>query len=71
MTHLGDVRSLVLHPASTTHVARTAEQLEAAGIGPGLLRLSIGIEDVEDLLADLELGLRAAAVRPLVLAEAS
>ncbi|MCJ1687281.1 O-acetylhomoserine aminocarboxypropyltransferase/cysteine synthase family protein [Rathayibacter sp. VKM Ac-2927] len=71
MTHLGDVRSLVLHPASTTHVGRTAEQLEAAGIGPGLLRLSIGIEDVEDLLADLELGLRAAAVRPLVLAEAS
>ncbi|QHC58524.1 PLP-dependent transferase [Rathayibacter sp. VKM Ac-2760] len=71
MTHLGDVRSLVLHPASTTHVGRTAEQLAAAGIGPGLLRLSIGIEDVEDLLADLERGLAAAAVRPLVLAEAS
>ena len=43
----------------------------AAGIGPGLLRLSIGIEDVEDLLADLERGLRASAVRPLLLAEAS
>ena len=71
MTHLGDVRSLVLHPASTTHVGRTPEQLAAAGIGPGLLRLSIGIEDVEDLLADLERGLRASAVRPLLLAEAS
>ncbi|MWV49813.1 aminotransferase class I/II-fold pyridoxal phosphate-dependent enzyme [Rathayibacter sp. VKM Ac-2803] len=71
MTHLGDVRSLILHPASTTHTGRTLEQLEAAGIGPGLLRLSIGIEDVEDLLADLEQGLRAAATLPLRLAEAS
>ncbi|WP_442965611.1 MULTISPECIES: O-acetylhomoserine aminocarboxypropyltransferase/cysteine synthase family protein [unclassified Rathayibacter] len=71
MTHLGDVRSLVLHPASTTHTGRTLEQLEASGIGPGLLRLSIGIEDLEDLLADLEQGLRAAASRPLQLAEAS
>ncbi|WP_367882300.1 PLP-dependent transferase [Rathayibacter oskolensis] len=71
MTHLGDVRSLILHPASTTHTGRTREQLEAAGIGPGLLRLSIGIEDLEDLLADLEQGLRAAAPHPLQLAEAS
>ena len=61
----------MLHPASTTHVGRSPEQLAAAGIGPGLLRLSIGVEDVEDLLADLELGLRASAARPLVLAEAS
>ncbi|SMH39085.1 O-acetylhomoserine (thiol)-lyase [Rathayibacter oskolensis] len=72
MTHLGDVRSLVLHPASTTHTGRTSEQLAAAGIGPGLLRLSIGIEDLEDLLADLERGLAAvSAVGPLELAEAS
>ena len=70
MTHLGDVRSLVLHPASTTHTGRTEAERAAAGIGPGLLRLSIGIEDVEDLLADLETGLLASAA-PLVLAAAS
>ncbi|WP_446737369.1 PLP-dependent transferase [Rathayibacter sp. VKM Ac-2630] len=70
MTHLGDVRSLVLHPASTTHTGRTEAERAAAGIGPGLLRLSIGIEDVEDLLADLEAGLLASA-SPLVLAAAS
>ncbi|NRD07542.1 O-acetylhomoserine aminocarboxypropyltransferase/cysteine synthase family protein [Rathayibacter agropyri] len=70
MTHLGDVRSLVLHPASTTHTGRPAEQLAAAGIGPGLLRLSIGIEDVQDLLADLARGLDAVTLAR-VLAEAS
>ncbi|MCM6760854.1 aminotransferase class I/II-fold pyridoxal phosphate-dependent enzyme [Rathayibacter sp. ZW T2_19] len=70
MTHLGDVRSLVLHPASTTHTRRTVQEREAAGIGPGLLRLSIGIEDVEDLIDDLETGLLASAA-PLVLAAAS
>jgi len=64
------VRSLVLHPASTTHTRRTVQEREAAGIGPGLLRLSIGIEDVEDLIDDLEAGLLASAV-PLVLAAAS
>lgn len=60
MTHLGDVRSLVLHPASTSHHRRTAEEREAAGILSGTLRLSIGIEDEPDLLADLERGLAAA-----------
>jgi O-acetylhomoserine (thiol)-lyase len=60
MTHLGDVRSLVLHPASTTHVNRTEADRVAAGIPQGLLRLSIGLEDVEDLVADLERGLAAA-----------
>lgn len=54
MTHLGDVRSLILHPASTTHAHRTEQQLRDGGIGPGLLRLSIGVEDVADLVADLE-----------------
>ena len=54
MTHLGDVRSLVLHPASTTHAQRSEEERGVAGIWPGLLRLSIGIEDVADLIADLE-----------------
>ncbi|MFK3834874.1 O-acetylhomoserine aminocarboxypropyltransferase/cysteine synthase family protein [Microbacterium sp. NPDC087868] len=54
MTHLGDVRSLVLHPATTTHVLRDADELAAAGIHPGLLRLSIGLEDLDDLVADLD-----------------
>ncbi|WP_375399261.1 O-acetylhomoserine aminocarboxypropyltransferase/cysteine synthase family protein [uncultured Amnibacterium sp.] len=66
MTHLGDVRSLILHPASTTHAHRAADELRTAGIGPGLLRLSIGIEDVDDLILDLQRGLaavRAPAVR--------
>lgn len=62
MTHLGDVRSLILHPASTTHAWRTAEQLEAGGIGQGLLRLSIGVEDADDLIADLAAALAVVRV---------
>jgi O-acetylhomoserine (thiol)-lyase len=60
MTHLGDVRSLVLHPASTSHNLRTDEERSESGIWPGTLRVSIGIEDVADLLADVERGLTAA-----------
>ncbi|MDP9026604.1 MAG: aminotransferase class I/II-fold pyridoxal phosphate-dependent enzyme [Actinomycetota bacterium] len=59
MTHLGDVRSLVLHLASTSHNLRTDEELSQAGIWPGTLRVSIGIEDLDDLLADLARGLAA------------
>jgi len=59
MTHLGDVRSLVLHPSTTSHSLRTAEELSQAGIWPGTLRVSIGIEDLPDLIADLERGLAA------------
>lgn len=54
MTHLGDVRSLVLHPQSTSHAARTVAERERAGVFPGTIRLSIGIEDIDDLLADLD-----------------
>jgi len=54
MTHLGDVRSLVLHPVSTTHAHRDPDELAAAGILPGTVRLSIGTEETTDLLADLE-----------------
>ena len=62
---LGGVESLVAHPATMTHAAMSAEAQEKAGIGPGLLRLSVGIEDVGDLAADLRAGLdRAAAVSP-------
>jgi methionine-gamma-lyase len=51
---LGDVRSLLTHPASTTHVSLTPELRRQAGIGEGLMRLSVGVEDVEDLWADLD-----------------
>jgi O-acetylhomoserine (thiol)-lyase len=61
MTHLGDVRSLVLHPGSTSHARRSAAEQASHGIHPGTLRLSIGIEDAVDLTADLAHGLRAAA----------
>ncbi len=52
-THVADVRSCVLHPASTTHRQLTEEQLVSAGIAPNLVRLSVGIEDADDLIADL------------------
>ena len=61
MTHLGDVRSLVLHPGTTSHARRSPAERAALGVHPGTLRLSIGIEDVDDLLADLARGLTAAA----------
>ncbi len=57
---LGGVESLIAHPASMTHAAMTAQARADAGIPEGLLRLSVGIESCEDLLADLELGLQRA-----------
>ena len=54
LANIGDVRSLVIHPASTTHSQLTDEQKIAAGAGPDTVRLSIGLEDVADLIADLE-----------------
>lgn len=62
MTHLGDVRSLVLHLTTTSHTQRTDDELSQAGIWPGTFRLSIGIEDLPDLLGDLRRGLDAAAI---------
>ena len=53
-THVADAKTCLLHPASHTHRQLTEEQLIEAGIEPDLIRLSVGIEDVEDLLADLE-----------------
>lgn len=58
---LGDVRSLVIHPASTTHSQLTPEEQLASGVTPGLVRLSVGIEALGDILADLELGFGASA----------
>lgn len=53
-THVADVRSCVLHPASTTHRQLTEEDLKAAGVPYNLIRLSVGIENAEDIIADLE-----------------
>jgi len=55
---LGDVKTLITHPASTTHYIVPREAREAAGISDGLIRLSVGIEDIEDLMADLDQALR-------------
>ncbi|HEV7567078.1 MAG: O-acetylhomoserine (thiol)-lyase [Microbacteriaceae bacterium] len=60
LANIGDVRSLVIHPASTTHSQLTPEQQLTAGVTPGLVRLSVGLENIEDLKADLEGGLAAA-----------
>ncbi|GAA4768849.1 O-acetylhomoserine aminocarboxypropyltransferase/cysteine synthase family protein [Citricoccus nitrophenolicus] len=60
LANIGDAKTLVLHPASTTHQQLTAEQLVSAGIPDDLIRLSVGIEDVEDILWDLDQALEAA-----------
>ena len=60
LANVGDVRSLVIHPASTTHFRMDDAALAAAGIGEGTLRLSIGLEDTDDLIADLKSAFRAA-----------
>ena len=61
LANVGDAKSLVIHPASTTHRQLTDGELAAAGVGPGTIRLSVGLEDLDDLLWDLEYGLAAAA----------
>jgi len=60
LVNIGDVRSLIAHPASTTHSQLTPEEQLLTGVTPGLVRLAVGIEDVEDLKADLNAGFRAA-----------
>ena len=60
VANIGDVRSLVIHPASTTHSQLSTEEQLAAGVTPGLVRLAVGIENIEDILADLDAGFRAA-----------
>ncbi|WP_072807183.1 bifunctional o-acetylhomoserine/o-acetylserine sulfhydrylase [Rhodococcoides yunnanense] len=61
VANIGDVRSLVIHPASTTHSQLTPEEQLASGVTPGLVRLAVGIEGIDDILADLEAGFAAAA----------
>jgi len=60
VANIGDVRSLVIHPASTTHSQLTPEEQLTTGVTPGLVRLAVGLEGIEDILADLESGFRAA-----------
>ena len=60
VANIGDVRSLVIHPASTTHSQGGDEDRLAAGVTPGLVRLSVGIEHIDDIIADLEQGFAAA-----------
>jgi O-acetylhomoserine (thiol)-lyase len=60
LANVGDAKSLVIHPASTTHHRMGSDALEKAGISEGLIRLSVGLEDTKDLITDLKKGLRAA-----------
>ena len=61
LANVGDAKSLVIHPASTTHRQLSDEELAGAGIGPGTIRLSVGLEDLDDLLWDLDSGLQRRA----------
>ncbi|HEX2333878.1 MAG TPA: PLP-dependent transferase, partial [Burkholderiales bacterium] len=61
LANVGDAKSLVIHPASTTHYRMSDEDLKRAGITAGTVRLSIGLEDPQDLIEDLERALRATA----------
>jgi O-acetylhomoserine (thiol)-lyase len=61
LANVGDAKSLVIHPASTTHQQLTDAELQASGVTPEMVRLSVGLEDPADLIWDLENGLRAAA----------
>ena len=60
VANIGDVRSLVIHPASTTHSQLSPEEQALSGVTPGLVRLAVGIEHIDDILADLDAGFRAA-----------
>jgi O-acetylhomoserine (thiol)-lyase len=60
LANVGDTRSLVIHPASTTHRQLTDDQKVASGAGPDVVRLSIGLEDVADIIADLDEALASA-----------
>ena len=61
LANIGDVRSLVIQPAATTHSQLTPEEQESTGVTPGLVRLSVGLESIDDIIADLDTGFAAAA----------
>ena len=54
MANVADAKSLIIHPASTTHAQLSPEELKAAGVTPDLIRVSVGIENADDLIADLD-----------------
>jgi len=60
VANIGDAKSLAIHPASTTHSQLTESELLASGVKPGTVRLSVGIEHIDDIIADLERGFAAA-----------
>ena len=62
VANIGDVRSLAIHPASTTHSQLSPEEQRATGVTEGYVRLSVGIEHIDDILADLDQGLAASRV---------
>jgi O-acetylhomoserine (thiol)-lyase len=62
LANVGDARSLIIHPASTTHQQLAPEDQEASGVTADLIRLSIGLEDIEDILWDLDQALRCATI---------
>lgn len=62
VANIGDTKSLVIHPASTTHAQLTPEQMKAAGVSPDMVRLSVGIEDIEDIILDLERAFNKVAI---------
>lgn len=59
LANIGDTRSLIIHPASTTHSQLSGEELEAAGAGPDVVRISVGIEHIDDIIADIEQALES------------
>ena len=61
LANVGDAKSLIIHPASTTHRQLNDDELRAAGVGPGTIRLSVGIENIDDLVWDLKQGFALAA----------
>ena len=71
LANVGDAKSLIIHPASTTHEQLSPEQRAAAGVRPGLVRLSLGLEHLDDLIADLDQALTAALAEPAAEAAAA
>ena len=63
VANIGDAKTLVIHPASTTHQQLTPEEQAATGVTPDFIRLSIGLEDVEDIKEDIDQALNAAAAK--------
>ena len=60
LVNIGDVKSLAAHPASTTHRQLTEDELKAAGVTPDMIRICVGIENIDDIIADLDQALSAA-----------